>query len=378
VSAPAVTDLQLFRPNDGASWAYRFRVPEGLPGPRRPMGRGFATRRDAHAAAKVRIDELLALARDDAELPTLSALIADYRLLRPGKGGGRDRLVWAISKIEPRFGGTRIDRIAARDVDLWVAGLETASIRWEVSRVFRQLLAQAARYYDVANPVTVASQPRRAEVSPFANVGELERVAVELGEWGDAVRFVAATGLRPEEWIPLTKMDIDEDTGTVTVRRTYTEGKGLEEFVGKTSRSIRSVPLSDIALAAYQAQRKRHPDVPLVFPASRGGYLNLRNWRQRDWHPALETAGVASRGPNALRHTFATWFLVESDDRWLLAQLMGTSVAMVEQHYGHLVPPHAERARTILTEMWGGFGRKLDATVGSPVASDSPQAPEAA
>ena len=157
-----------------------------------------------------------------------------------------------------------------------------------------------------------------------------------------------------------------------------TEGKGLDEFVGKTSRSIRSVPLSDIALTAYQAQRKRHPDVPLVFPASRGAYLNLRNWRQRDWHPALEAAGVAPRGPNALRHTFATWFLVESDDRWLLAQLMGTNVAMIEQHYGHLVPPHAERARTILTDMWGGFGRKLDATVASIAFSNSFGHPESA
>jgi hypothetical protein len=42
------------------------------------------------------------------------------------------------------------------------------------------------------------------------------------------------------------------------------------------------------------------------------------------------------RGPNALRHTFATWFPLHADDRWLLAKLMVTDVDMIELHYGHL------------------------------------------
>lgn len=144
--------------------------------------------------------------------------------------------------------------------------------------------------------------------------------------------------------------------------RLNTEGKGLDEFTGKTAGSIRTIPLSAAALTAYQTQRRRTPDTRLVFPAARGGYLNLRNWRDRDWHPALEAAGVETRGPNVLRHTFATWFLLHSDDRWLLAKLMGTSVDMIEQHYGHLLAPHASRSRHILDQIWDGFGRRMDAT----------------
>ena len=294
--------------------------------------------------------------------PTVSELVADYRVLRPGKGGGRERVAWAFAKIEARFGATRIDQITAREVEVWIAGLETPSTRWEVSRVFRQLFTLAGHHYNIKNPVRVSPQPRRAEVKPFKDLAELERVAVELGEWGDAVRFVGATGMRPEEWIPLEPSDVDEEARTVTVRRTYTEGKGLEEFAGKTAGSIRTIPLSAAALAAYRSQRRRTSDSLLVFPAPRGGYLNLRNWRDRDWHPALEAAGVDPRGPNALRHTFATWFLLHSDDRWLLAKLMGTSVDMIEQHYGHLLAPHATKSRDILDAIWDGFGRKLDAT----------------
>jgi integrase len=142
---------------------------------------------------------------------------------------------------------------------------------------------------------------------------------------------------------------------TVTIRRTYTEGKGLEQFIGKTRGSIRTISLSEAAMAVYRAQRQRCPDSALVFPAQRGGYINLRNWRQRDWQPALEAAGLEQRVPNALRHPFATWFLLHSDDRWLLAKLMGTGVDMIELHYGHLIATHANRNSGEL------FGRKLDA-----------------
>jgi integrase len=135
---------------------------------------------------------------------------------------------------------------------------------------------------------------------------------------------------------------------TVTIRRTYTEGKGLEQFIGKTRGSIRTISLSEAAMAVYRAQRQRCPDSALVFPAQRGGYINLRNWRQRDWQPALEAAGLEQRVPNALRHPFATWFLLHSDDRWLLAKLMGTGVDMIELHYGHLIATHANRSRAIL------------------------------
>jgi hypothetical protein len=36
---------------------------------------------------------------------------------------------------------------------------------------------------------------------------------------------------------------------------------------------------------------------------------------------------------------------------------MGTSVDMIEHHYGHLLAPHATRSRDILDAIWDGFGR---------------------
>jgi integrase len=60
--------------------------------------------------------------------------------------------------------------------------------------------------------------------------------------------FVAATGLRPEEWQALQWRDVDRRASILTVRRTVSRGEVVE--LGKTTRSRRQVPLSRRALAA--------------------------------------------------------------------------------------------------------------------------------
>ena len=44
----------------------------------------------------------------------------------------------------------------------------------------------------------------------------------------------------------------------------------------------------------------------LIFPERSGQLLNLHDWRKHEWKDALEAAGLAYRGPNQVRHTFAT------------------------------------------------------------------------
>jgi integrase len=67
-----------------------------------------------------------------------------------------------------------------------------------------------------------------------------------------------------------------------------------------------------------------------------GGYLPLDNWRNRVWYPALEAAGISKRGPYHLRHMFATEALAAGVFTFELSRVMGTSLAMIDTHYGHL------------------------------------------
>jgi integrase len=199
-------------------------------------------------------------------------------------------------------------------------------------------MAAACRWgYIDANPVVLAGknpQPPPTPVTPFTTA-EVEAIAVELGAtWGPMVNFWAEVGLRPEELLALERRDVDRAAKVVRVERTYLEGR-LKAH-GKTSRARRAVPLSDKALAALDALPPRL-DTPILFPGARGGHLNYRNWRGREWYPALEAAGVARRGPYCLRHTYASTCLHAGIPSSVLAHVFGASERMIDRHYSHLL-----------------------------------------
>jgi hypothetical protein len=79
-------------------------------------------------------------------------------------------------------------------------------------------------------------------------------------------------------------------------------------------------------------------DTPLLFPAPEGGPLNLGNFRKRIWAPAVEAAGVTTPAtPYDMRDTFASNALAANVTVFVLARVMGSSVRMIERHYGALL-----------------------------------------
>jgi integrase len=74
-------------------------------------------------------------------------------------------------------------------------------------------------------------------------------------------------------------------------------------------------------------------DTPILFPAPRGGYIDLERFRHREWTPALRAVGLDVRGPYTMRHTFATWAIESGVQLSCLATLMGTSVREPEDTY---------------------------------------------
>lgn len=138
---------------------------------------------------------------------------------------------------------------------------------------------------------------------------------------------------------------VDRASAAVTVQRRYADGV-LTPYP-KTVKSRRRVPLTDRALEALEALPPRI-DTQLLFPASEGGYINLDNFRTREFTPALEAAGIEQRGPYCLRHTFATEALAAGVSIFELARLMGSSVKVIDRTYGHLAVDTADVIRARL------------------------------
>jgi integrase len=85
---------------------------------------------------------------------------------------------------------------------------------------------------------------------------------------------------------------------------------------GKTDRSVRAVPLRKVVLDAMEKMPTR-PDSPLLFPAPRGGHIDIEKFSHREWTPALRSAGVPHRRLYDRRHTFATWPIKRGIEFWV-------------------------------------------------------------
>jgi site-specific recombinase XerC len=351
-----VLKLRARRPDGKAVWAYRYRISGSRP--KRPQVGGFPTRTEAERALRRELARLR-----PGRYVTLAELVVEYLEVHQAAPATIEKLRWLLGKATAAFGEMRLVELRADEICAWRGALPEGH-RFEATQALRQVLnaAVAWQLLDV-NPARrgVANPLRRfPEKRPFESWDDIYVVAAQLGPvTGPMVVFGAATGLRPAELVALERRDIDRDGGVVYVRRQLVRGQMKHT---KTRRSVRAVPLQAVALEALD--QLPASDGP-VFPAARGGYIHLHNFRARNWRPAQIAAGIAPiRRPYDLRHTYATFALRAGISIFDLSRFMGASLAMIDKHYGHLARDGRAHAVALLdahareTAAWTPNGRR--------------------
>jgi integrase len=324
-------------------------------GPRRFQG-GFETRSAARRFVDSKVEEVAALRRGDpsalarSEAVTVTEAVDRYLAQHDVDPATTEKLRRQLRHATAAFGPRAISTLRPDELGAWRLTLSEGS-RHDVFRALRQVLEQAERWLWIdRNPARYVKnpKPKRPEIQPFGSWGEVDAIAAELDPRFAAIPvFAAGTGLRPEEWIALERRDLDRGAGVVTVERVYSQGR--LKPCAKTSRQRRRVPLRQRVLDALDSLPPRL-DSSLLFPAARGGYIDLEKFRHRQWAPGLRAAGIAHRRIYDLRHTYATWSLAAGVDLFTLSRRMGTSLAMIDATYGHLAPDADERERVLLNE----------------------------
>ena len=280
------------------------------------------------------------------------------------------RMLDALARTLPA--GAQVAHVEAGHVERFVnapkpgrggkpGGPKSASTRRRYRAVLRHFFAFCQKQgYVRTNPADGLEAPsgragRRDHVTEAEAAAMLRKLdAAEIldgrshGWLRDWVTFGLGTGLRPGEQRGLRWSDVRLAEGAVRVRGTKTDG------------SARPVPVVGEALAVLarrSAERAGEGDGP-VFVGVRGGAVEMRFLSKR-LQGLAETAGVPKNvTAYSLRHSYGTRMAAAGVPLLDLARIMGTSVQMIERHYGHYCP---ERGAAHVLRVFGSEGSKQPA-----------------
>ena len=151
----------------------------------------------------------------------------------------------------------------------------------------------------------------------------------------DLIEAAALTGARPGELVKALRSHFDVRTGCV-------------RFSGKTG--SRTVPLSPAAIDLFK--RLAQGKLPAANLLTRD---DGKSWQRSDWYQLVRDAASKAKLPGGvvlytLRHSWITEALLAGMPTLEVARLTGTSLQMIERHYGHLVA-EAARERLAAVEM---------------------------
>lgn len=209
---------------------------------------------------------------------------------------------------------------------LAASGSARNTIRLALAPV-RAMLADAFEESVIrANPAARLRLGRSVASAPVKETNalteeELARVLAEVPEeYRPVVTFLAKTGLRVSEALPLTKADVDFGRRRVRINRRLSEG---ELDAPKSRNGIREVPLSSGLARSLWTRVATADEGVLLFPGERGGTLG-RSHLYGVVRAAGERAGIGwPVGLHALRHSCASIMFRRGVSKEAIRKMLG-------------------------------------------------------
>ena len=334
--------------NDGpGAWLARIWDAEKKAYPQKPLG-DFAQLPDEQ-----RYDAALAEAvkwfRDlDMGAPTKSSTVkaaceayVDNRRLEKSDANANDaagrfkRLVYddPIAKVE-------LAKLSPRHIAEWKKRLlEKGGARISYNRnvaAFKAALNLAYRRREVAS-----DHAWREELKPLDNAVRRRTLYLDAAKrrrMVDSASKEARPLFATLNMLPMRPGEV----AALKVENLKPQQRVLEIPTGKTE--ARVIPLTADALAHFKACAKsKLPGAWLIARADGS------QWKKEAWRDEVKTAVKKAKLPSAvvaytLRHSLITDLVTGGLDLFTVAKISGTSIVMIEKHYGHLQREHARAA----------------------------------
>ncbi len=204
-----------------------------------------------------------------------------------------------------------------------------------------------------SNPAQGAKLPKVPEGrTRYLSPTELKAVLQSAPEWMRAPLALAAfTGMRRGELLGLRWMDLD-----LANRRVY--------LPATKNGSLRVLPLNDLSLRVF-ACLPVGPAAEFVLKDVEPKKLSVYTRR------LFAGLGIADASFHSLRHTAASWLVMNGEDLYTVGQLLGHRTPRMTQRYAHLSPKYMAGAVGKLDSV---FGEVMPAAVAPVGLLESPEA----
>jgi len=220
------------------------------------------------------------------------------------------------------------------------------------------------------DPSLHVKRPRvEQEEMDFLNPEEIRLFLDNVSKEHYALFLTAVmTGMRRGELLALQWGDIDWHSNQISVRRSIFRG---EFITPKSKNSIRRIVMSPMLREALEQHRLlgKQSGKELVFSNGNGLSIDPDNLVMREFHPALDRAGLRRIRFHDLRHTYASLLISQGENiKFVQSQLGHASAKTTLDRYGHLMPNlENDAARRLDKTVFGSFVRKL---LENPVSED--------
>ncbi len=142
--------------------------------------------------------------------------------------------------------------------------------------------------------------------------------------------------IRPGAAAALVVADFDKRSGTLTINK-------------DKSHAGRKIKLEGRMLALTKEAIKDKLPGAALFDCPSGQHWDKDSWK-KPFKRAIKAAGLPTEATlYCLRHSGITDMVEVGEPLLTIAQISGTSVAMIEKHYGHLQPKTAAKALQVLS-----------------------------
>jgi len=205
------------------------------------------------------------------------------------------------------------------------------------------------------NPAVGARLPKvAAGRTKYLTPGELRAVLDAAPDWMRApLAFAASTGVRRGELLALKWMDVDFANRRLYLRETK-------------NGALRVLPLPQFALGVLQSLPFGKAG-DLVFRGVDPGRLSVYTKR------VFLRLGIPDASFHTLRHTAASWLVMEGVDLYAVGQILGHKTPRMTQRYAHLSPAYMAGAVSKMDDIMGRFEPRPADAGSHLVTTESPQ-----